>query len=70
MPDRAKLSNRGWGVLILLLICLWSVAGWTFWLTLVALGAWMWSHHKRTGEVPNVSRMVDDLFTKDQRRRD
>ena len=64
-----KLSDAGWGILILLFIGLCSIAEWTFLLTLVVLCTWMWSRYKRTGQVPDVGRMIDDLFTKDRRRR-
>ena len=69
MSGRGKLLDAGWAILILLFICLWSMAEWTLLLSAVVLCTWMWRHYKRTGQVPDVGRMIDNLFTKDGRRR-
>jgi hypothetical protein len=58
----ARMSGQGWAILFLLFFCLWSAAEWTFYVTLFVLGYWIWGRAKSTGDLPSVSKMIEDLF--------
>jgi hypothetical protein len=65
---RGGISGPGWAVLIVLVLLLLSSAGEGFFFLLVGgLCLWMWNRYRKTGQAPNLSRMIDDLFTKHNR---
>jgi hypothetical protein len=58
------MSDAGWGVLFVLVLLLLCTCGeGLFFILLGILILWMWAEYKKTGEQPDLTRMVNRLFS-------
>lgn len=63
------MSDKGLGVLIILFLVAATSLTILFVLSMVFIGLWMANEHKKTGEIPKFTEMVDRLFSGDKSRR-